>query len=140
MSLSPDSTWADIAAVGNAKKVLRPIPVSDETDSEYKRASTIIYEDECLEALILTQQATSIVKQKLTDGSVLFSFSATVFKHRFEAYHAIKSQCGPLHGVRPISYNGVPSDSTMLLEVNFLDHGSTMKAITSGVSVKDKIF
>ncbi|KAI7875636.1 uncharacterized protein EV154DRAFT_577735 [Mucor mucedo] len=140
MSISPDSTWADIAAVCNAKKVFRPIHVSDETDSEYKRASTIIYEDECLEALILTQQAMSIVQQKLTDGSVLFSFPATVFKHRFEAYEAIESQCGPLHGVRPISYYGVPSDSNMLLEVKFLDDGSTMKAITNGVSVKDKIF
>ncbi|KAI7871389.1 uncharacterized protein EV154DRAFT_529599 [Mucor mucedo] len=130
MSISPEFTWADIAAVGNAKKVLRPIHVSDETDSEYKRASTIIYEDECLEALFLTQQAMSIVKQKLIDGSVLFSFPAT----------AIESQCGPLHGVRPISYYGVLSDSNMLLEVKFLDDGSTMKAITSGVSVKDKIF
>ncbi|KAI7875443.1 uncharacterized protein EV154DRAFT_486739 [Mucor mucedo] len=140
MSISPKFTWADIAAVGNTKKVLRPIHVSDETDSEYKRATTIIYEDERLEALILTQQAMSIVKQKLTDGSVLFSSPPTVFKHRFEAYHAIESQCGLLHGVRPISYYGVPSDSNMFLEVKFLDDGSTMKAITSGVSVKDKIY
>ncbi|KAI7863622.1 uncharacterized protein EV154DRAFT_534636, partial [Mucor mucedo] len=141
MSISPEfTTWADIVAVGNAKKVLRPIHVTDETDSKFKLESSIIYEDECLEALILTQQAMSIVKQKLIDGSVLFSFPATVFIDRVEAYEAVESQCGPLHGVRPISYYGVPSDSNMLLEVKFLDNGSTMKAITSGVSVQDKIF
>ncbi|KAI7890763.1 uncharacterized protein EV154DRAFT_510510 [Mucor mucedo] len=131
MSISPDSTWADIAAVGNTKKDLRPIHVFDETDSEYKRASTIIYKDKCPEALILTQQAMSIVKQKFTDGSVLFSFPATVLKHCFEAYQAIESQCDPLHGVRPISYYGVRSDCNMLLEVKFLDDGTSMKAITS---------
>ncbi|KAG2192113.1 hypothetical protein INT47_012405 [Mucor saturninus] len=140
MSISPDSTWADIAAVGNAKKVLPYIHVSDKTDSEFKISSTIIYEDECLEALMLTKKALSIVNQKLTYGSVFFSFPAAVFQHRVEAYRAIQSQCGPIHGVRPISFYGAPSDSNMSLEVKFLNDDSTTKAITSGVSVKDKTF
>ncbi|KAG2209706.1 hypothetical protein INT47_001852 [Mucor saturninus] len=89
---------------------------------------------------MLTKKALSIVNQKLTDGSVLFSFPAAVFQHRVEAYCAIQSQCGPIHGVRPISYYGAPSDSNMLLEVKFLNDDSTTKAITSGVSVKDKTF
>ncbi|KAG2193940.1 hypothetical protein INT47_003510 [Mucor saturninus] len=140
MSISPYTTWADIVAVGNGKKVLRHVHVSDETDSDFKLASTIIYEDESLEALILTKQALSIVNQQLTVGSVLFSFPATVFKHRVDAYNAIQSQCGRIHGVRPISYYGVPSDSNMLLEVKFKYDNGTTKAITSGVSVKDKTF
>ncbi|KAG2198608.1 hypothetical protein INT47_001055 [Mucor saturninus] len=131
MSISPASTWADIAAVGNAKKVLRP---------EFKPTSAIIYEDQYLDALILTKQAPSIVNQDLATGSVLFSFPATVFKHHVEACVAIQSQCGPLPGVRPISYYGVSSDNNMLLEIKFRDDDSTTKAITSGVSLKDKIF
>ncbi|KAG2194350.1 hypothetical protein INT47_011517 [Mucor saturninus] len=132
MSISPDSTWADIAAVGNAKKVFPYIHVSDETDSEFKIASTIIYEDECLEALMPTKKDLSIVNQKLTDGSVLFSFPAAVFQHRVEAYRAIQSHVVLFTAFDPLAIMG------LLLTVTCC--WSTTKAITSGVSVKDKTF
>ncbi|KAI7875971.1 uncharacterized protein EV154DRAFT_429901, partial [Mucor mucedo] len=129
----PES-WANIVSLGKSKKVIRPLSVSNNLDSQFKLQSKVIYQHEILDSIIRMQQATAIVKQALTPDSALFSFPASLLEHRTEAYKLIETQCGPVHGFRPISNYGSSLNGDLLIEVKFVDDSSLEKAIFTGVT------
>ncbi|KAG2191927.1 hypothetical protein INT47_007552 [Mucor saturninus] len=132
--------WSTVATRGASKKVLRPLPVSMETDSRYKLQANLIYQHVDLDYQIMMRQAAAIVKQALTPGSVLFSLPAVLFKHRSDAYKLIEDQCGDVQGFRPINNYGTRSAGEIMVEVKFKQAASTTMAITKGVSVKNMLF
>ncbi|KAG2191898.1 hypothetical protein INT47_005345 [Mucor saturninus] len=140
MSTQDQLSWSTVASRGASKKVLRPLPVSTETDSQFKLKSNILFEDPQLDHQIMVRQAASIVKQALTLGSVLFSFPASLFKHRTEAYELIETQCGAVQGFRPISNYRTRSAGEIMVEVKFVMPTSTTKAMSHGVSYKNLLF
>ncbi|KAG2194349.1 hypothetical protein INT47_011516 [Mucor saturninus] len=140
MSTQDQLSWSTVASRGASKKVLRPLPVSTETDSKFKLKSNILFEHPQLDYQIMVRQAASIVKQALTPGSVLFSFPASLFKHRTEAYELIEAQCGAVQGFRPISNYGTRSAGEIMVEVKFVMPTSTTKAMMHGVSYKNFLF
>ncbi|KAI7890771.1 uncharacterized protein EV154DRAFT_603013 [Mucor mucedo] len=133
------NSWATIVSRGNSKKVVRPLSVPKNVDSQFKLQSKVIYQSEDLEGLIRMQKATEIVKQALTPDSALFSIPASLIQHRTEAYKLIETQCGPVHGFRPISNYGSSLDRDHLIEAKFVDDSSFDKAISSGVTIKNTV-
>ncbi|KAI7873310.1 uncharacterized protein EV154DRAFT_570187 [Mucor mucedo] len=119
MSNQDHVSWSTVAFRGASKKVLRPLPVSPETDSQFKLKGNTLFHHPELDYQIMVRQAASIVKQALTPGSVLFSFPASLFKHRREAYELIEAQCGTVQGFRPISNYGTRSAGEIMVEVKF---------------------
>ncbi|KAI7875638.1 uncharacterized protein EV154DRAFT_472712 [Mucor mucedo] len=140
MSTQDHVSCSTVASRGASKKVLRPLPVSAETDSKFKLKSNTLFHHPELDYQIMVRQAASIVKQALTPGSVLFSFPASIFKHRTEAYELIEAQCGAVQGFRPISNYGTRSAGEFMVEVKFVMPTSTTKAMTHGVSYKNLLF
>ncbi|KAI7878988.1 uncharacterized protein EV154DRAFT_394039, partial [Mucor mucedo] len=101
--------------------------------------SKVIYQSEDLDCFIRMQKAIEIVRQALTTDSALFSIPASLIQHRTEAYKLIQSQCGSVHGFRPISNYGSSLDGDHLIEVKFVDDSSFDKAIFTGVTIKNTV-
>ncbi|KAG2192678.1 hypothetical protein INT47_003620, partial [Mucor saturninus] len=133
-------SWSTLASRGASKKVLRPLPVSAETNSQLKLKSNLLFQHPELDYQLMVRQAASIVKQALIPGSVLFSFPASLFKHRTEAYEVIETQCGAVQGFRHISNYGTGSAGEIMVEVKSVLPTSTAKAMTHGVSYKNLLF
>ncbi|KAI7873308.1 uncharacterized protein EV154DRAFT_430930, partial [Mucor mucedo] len=139
MAETLSESWATIASLGKSKKVIRPLSVSNNMDSQFKLQSKVIYQNEVLDSIIRMQKATAIVKQALTPDSALFSFPASLIEHRTEAYELIETQCGPVHGFRAISNYGSSLNVDLLIEVRFVDDSSLDKAICTGVTIKNTV-
>ncbi|KAG2193449.1 hypothetical protein INT47_004671 [Mucor saturninus] len=133
------NSWASVAARGTSQNVIRPLHILNQKDSPFQPQSKVIYESDDLDCILRMQKATAIVKQALTPDSVLFSFSASLISHRTEAYKLIESQCGAVHGFRPISNFGSNSNGDLLIEAKFVDDSGAEKAVSTGVTVKDKV-
>ncbi|KAG2192679.1 hypothetical protein INT47_003621 [Mucor saturninus] len=140
VSTQDQLSWSTVASRGASKKVLRPLPVSAETDSLFKLKSNLLFQRPELDYQLMVRQAASIVKQALTPGSVLFSFPASLFKHRTEAYELIEAHCGAVQGFRPNSNYGTRSTGEIMVEVKFVMPTSTTKAMIHGVSYKNFLF
>ncbi|KAI7875630.1 uncharacterized protein EV154DRAFT_430014, partial [Mucor mucedo] len=140
MSNQDHVSWSTVASRGASKKVLRPLPVSAETDSQFKLKTNILFHHPELDYEIMVRQAASIVKQALTPGSVLFSFPGSLFKHRTEAYELIEAQCGAVQRIPSISNYGTRSAGEIMVEVKFVMLTSTTKEITHGVNHKNLLF
>ncbi|KAG2193458.1 hypothetical protein INT47_004680, partial [Mucor saturninus] len=59
MSTQDQLSWSTVASRGVSKKVLRPLPVSTETDSKFKLKSNILFEHAQLDYQIMVRQAAS---------------------------------------------------------------------------------
>ncbi|KAG2194772.1 hypothetical protein INT47_012074 [Mucor saturninus] len=139
MATNMHNSWASVTARGTSQKVIRPLHVLNQKDSPFQPQSKVIYESDDLDYILRMQKATAIVKQALTPDSILFSFSASVISHQTEAYKLIESQCGAVHGFRPISNFGSNSNGDLLIEAKFVDDSGAEKAVSTGVTVKDKV-
>ncbi|KAI7890765.1 uncharacterized protein EV154DRAFT_421557 [Mucor mucedo] len=133
------NSWATIASRGNSKNIVRPLSVPNNVDSQFKLQSKVIYQSEHLDCLIRMQKATEIVKQALTPDLALFFIPASLIQHRTEAYKLIETQCGPVHGFRPISNYGSSLDGDHLIEVKFVNDSSFDKAIFTGITIKNTV-
>ncbi|KAI7878989.1 uncharacterized protein EV154DRAFT_429205, partial [Mucor mucedo] len=133
------NSWATITSRSNSKKVVRPLSVPNNVDSQFKLQSKVIYQSEDLDCFIRMQKAIEIVRQALTPDSALFSIPASLIQHRTEAYKLIETQCGPVHGFRTISNYGSSLDGDHLIEVKLVDDSSFDKAIFTGVTIKNTV-
>ncbi|KAG2193948.1 hypothetical protein INT47_003518 [Mucor saturninus] len=116
MSTQDRLSWSTVASRGASKKVLRPRPVSAETDSQFKLKSNILFPHPELDYQLMP------------------------FKHCPEAYELIAAQCGAVQGFRPISNYGTRSAGEFMVEVKFLMPTSTTETMIHGVTYKNFLF
>lgn len=136
-------SWTTVVSRGVSKRVITPRFQNKQkngNDGDIKLISKVIYEDADLKDQLVARKATALVQQALTPGSVLFSFPASLFKHRTDAYDEIVKQCGATvddGGLRCISQYGQRTTGDLMVEALFASAEGTHKALSAGVEIGD---
>ncbi|KAI8063436.1 uncharacterized protein B0P05DRAFT_459722, partial [Gilbertella persicaria] len=132
--------WTKVAEIGNKLRIPHTPRISSQNNAT-KYVSEIIFKSRSFESEMLNCKAASIVSQSLTTGSFLFTFPPGTFVNHIAAYKAIQDTFGKVAEFQHLSgYTPNPNKQDMLIEARFESKDSKQKAITTGITVRERTF
>ncbi|CEP09063.1 hypothetical protein, partial, partial [Parasitella parasitica] len=141
ISDNPGETWATMVSRHHGQK--RAIQLNQRnmtSNTPIPLIGSIIYEDDDLQAQLMTNRAMAIIQQSLSADSVLFSFQKGLFSDRFDAYKEIQRQISSDVEFRPLSLYDDRADGSLLIEAKFSDIDHAYQAIQDGVSIQGVVY
>ncbi|CEP11040.1 hypothetical protein [Parasitella parasitica] len=140
ISDNPGETWATMVSRHGQKRAIQLNQRNMASNTPIPLIGSIIYEDDDLQAQLMTNRAMAIIQQSLSTDSVLFSFQKGLFSDRFDAYKEIQRQISSDVEFRPLSLYDDRADGSLLIEAKFSDMDHASQAIQEGVSIQGVVY